>query len=82
MAGLSIMAVEGAVNRGMGIRCRFINGWCRVDCYAAGKEGLLLEIERLGPDVILFDVELYARIDGIETARAIRSRFGVSVYYV
>ena len=82
MTELSIMAVEGAAGRAMGIRCRFINGWCRVDSHVAGKEGLLCEIGRNRPDIILLDMNLYAEIDGIETTEKIRTQFGVPVYYI
>ena len=82
MEELSIMAVDGVTDRKMWIRCRFINEWCRVDCYTAGKEGLFLEIEKRRPDVVLFDIDLYAEKDGIETARVIRSQFGVPIYYI
>jgi len=82
MAGLSIMAVEQAAGREMGVRCRFINGWCKIDSCVPDQEGLLCEIEKNRPDVVLIDLNLYAKMDGIETSRAIRSRFCVPVYYV
>ena len=66
----------------LGIRCRFISQWFKVDSYVSSKEGLLAEIERHMPDVVVLDLDLYARMDGIETSRKIRTRFAVPVVYV
>ena len=76
------MAVEGAAGQKIGIRCRFINGWCKIDSCVPDKEGLLCEIEKNRPDVVLLDLNLYAEIDGIETTQKIRTQFDVPVYYV
>ena len=48
----------------------------------SSKEKLLLEIEKVKPDVVLMDLGLYEKIDGIETSRVIRSQFDVPVMYV
>jgi chemotaxis response regulator CheB len=40
------------------------------------------EIEKTHPDVVVMDLDLYEKIDGIETSRRIRSQFGVPVMYV
>ena len=45
------------------------------------KERLLSEIKRNKPDVVLIDMNLYAKIDGIETTQKIRSRFNIPVLY-
>ena len=82
MEGLSIMAVEQAAGREMGVSCRFINGGCKIDFCVPDKEGLLCEIGRNRPDGVLFDIDLYAKINGIEASREIRSRFGVPIYYI
>jgi DNA-binding response OmpR family regulator len=75
----SVMMLDGESDR---IRCRFICNWFRRDSYVSNKEGLLSEIERNMPDVVVIDLDLYGRIDGIETSRQIRTRFGVPVIYV
>ena len=36
----------------------------------------------MNPDVVVMDLGLYEKIDGIETSRVIRSRFDVPVMYV
>ena len=64
------------------IRCRAINGWFKMDSYVSSTQKLLLEIEKVKPDVVVMDLGLYEKIDGIETSRMIRSRFGVPVMYV
>jgi CheY-like chemotaxis protein len=33
-------------------------------------------------DVVVMDLDLYEKMDGIETSRKIRSQFGVPVMYV
>jgi CheY-like chemotaxis protein len=48
----------------------------------SSKEKLLLEIGKVKPDVVLMDLNLYEKIDGIEISRRIRSRFDVPVMYV
>jgi CheY-like chemotaxis protein len=52
-------------------------------CYAAvpDKERLLSEIKKNEPDVVLIDMNLYAKIDGIETTQKIRSQFDIPVLY-
>ena len=74
----SIMMLDGGSDR---IRCRFICNWLRVESYVSSKEGMLSKIERLNPDVVVMDLDLYERIDGIETSRQIRNRFDVPVMY-
>jgi len=41
-----------------------------------------IEIKKNNPDVVLMDLNLYAKIDGIEISRKIRSKFDVQVMYV
>lgn len=53
-----------------------------MESYVSSSEILFLEIEKVKPDVVMMDLDLYGRIDGIETSRQIRSRFGVPIIYV
>jgi len=39
-------------------------------------------IKKNNPDVVVMDLDLYAKMDGIETSRRIRSQFDVPVIYV
>jgi chemotaxis response regulator CheB len=43
---------------------------------------LFSKIEKTHPDVVVMDLDLYAKIDGIETSRMIRSQFDIPVMYV
>jgi hypothetical protein len=80
MSGLTMILFEkGPENN---IRCLVINGWFKMESFIYTKEKLLSEIERNRPDVVVLNLDLYAKIDGIETSRMIRLRFYVSVMYV
>ena len=80
MSEFNLMMFDEGFDRG--IICRFISEWFRVDSYVSSKEELLAEIEKIRPDVIMMDLDLYGRIDGIETSWQIRSRCGVPIIYV
>ena len=80
MAELTMMVCgKGPENN---IWCRAINGWFKMDSYVSSRGKLLLEIERVKPDVVVLDLGLYEKINGIETSRRIRSQLGVPVVYV
>jgi len=76
----SIMMLDEGVNRS--IRCRFICNWFSVESYVYSNARLFAEIEKTHPDVVVMDLDLYAKIDGIETSRMIRSQFDVPVIYL
>ena len=80
MPGLKAMFLdEGPNNK---IRCRFICDWCKVESNVYSNARLFLEIKKTNPDVVVMDLDLYAKINGIETSRKIRSQFDVPVMYV
>jgi len=64
------------------IRCRTINGWFKMDSYVSSKGKLFLEIERVEPNVVMLDLDLYEKFDGIKISREVRSRFDIPVMYV
>jgi len=76
----SVMKLEMGTDQT--IRCRFVNEWFKIDSYVYTKEGMFSEIEKNKPDVVLMDLDLYEKMDGIETSRIIRNRFDVPVMYV
>jgi CheY-like chemotaxis protein len=80
MPGLKAMFLDEGYNGY--VRCRFICDWCKVESNVYSNARLFLEIEKTHPDVVVMDIGLYAKIDGIETSRIIRSRFDVPVMYV
>ncbi len=79
MPGLKLMVLDKGADQK--IRCRFISECFKIVSYVSGKEGLLSEIEKNNPDVVIMDLDLYAKIDGIETSQIIRTRFDVPVWY-
>ena len=79
MEGLKVMSFEAGHE--LGIKCRFISQWFKVDSYVPDKKWLLYEILRNKPDVVLINPDLYAEIDGIKTTRTIRYRFNIPVMY-
>ena len=80
MPGLKAMFLDEGHNRN--IRCRFICDWCKVESNVYSNAKLFSEIEKTHPDVVVMNLDLYAKIDGIETSKMIRSKFNVPVIYV
>ena len=80
MSVTSIMVFEEGFNQG--IRCRYISEWFKMDFYVFSKEELLSKIGINNPDVVVMDLDVYAKIDGIEISKKIRNQFGVPVVYV
>jgi len=80
MAVQSLMMLDMALDQA--IRCRHISEWFKMDSYVFTKEGMLSEIDKNKPDVVVMDLDLYERMDGIETSRRIRNSFDVPVIYV
>ena len=72
MPGLRAMFLDMGPN-GI-IRCRFICDCCKVESYVYSNARLFSEIEKTHPDVVVMDLDLYARIDGIETSKKIRTQ--------
>ncbi len=79
MSELKVMLFEDGFDQG--IKCRFISERFKIDSYVPTKEKLLSEIEKNNPDVVFLDLDLYAKIDGIEISRKIRNQFDVPVMY-
>ena len=80
MPGLKAMFIDEGTNGN--IRCRFICDWCKVESNVHSNARLFSEIENTAPDVVVMDLDLYAKIDGIETSRKIRCQFDIPVWYV
>lgn len=77
--GLKLMMVDEGSDHN--IRSRFISNWFKIDSYVPNKEMLISEIEKIDPDVVVIDLDLYDRIDGIEMIEMIRDQFDVNVWY-
>jgi len=67
--------------RNHNIRCRYIDEHFKMESYIQTIQGMMSEIEKTNPDVVVINLELYAKIDGIKISRKIRSQFGVPVLY-
>ncbi len=80
MSGLKAIFFDEGYNQN--IRCRYIDDHVEVESYIQTIQGMISEIEKTNPDVVVVDLNLYAKIDGIETSRRIRSQFAVPVLYV
>ena len=80
MPGLKVMFLDEGSNKN--IRCRFICYWCKVESNVNSNARLFSEIEKTHPDIVVMDLDLYAKIDGIETSKKIRCQFDVPVWYV
>ena len=76
------MLFEEGTDQQMGIRCRLIGEWYKIDYYITNKIGLLLEIKKHNPVIVFLDSNLYAKIDGIETAQTIRYKYGIPIIYI
>jgi len=80
MPELKAMFLDKGDNKN--IRCRFICDCCKIESHVHSVARLLSEIEKTLSDVVVMDMDLHAKIDGIETSRKIRSQFDVPVMYV
>jgi len=80
MPGLRAMFLDEGPNKN--IRCRFIDDYSKIESYVYSNARLFSEIEKTHPDVVVMDLDLYAKIEGIETSRKIRFQLGVPVMYV
>ena len=80
MDAQSVMWLEMATDKR--VRCRMVKEGFMIYSYTDSIEGLMSEIEKNKPDVVVMDLDLYERMDGIETSRKIRNRFDVPVVYV
>jgi DNA-binding response OmpR family regulator len=80
MSGQNLLVLDEGPNEN--IRCRFICDWCKVESNVYSNSRLFSEIEKTHPDIVVMDLDLYAKIDGIETSRKVRSQFDVPVMYV
>jgi len=79
MPGLKLTMIDNGTDQV--IRCRLISEWYKVGTFVSDREGLLSEIKKNKPDVVLMGMNLYAEIDGIETTQKIRLEFDIPVLY-
>jgi two-component system, response regulator PdtaR len=58
------------------------SGYAVPRMFASGEDLLDYLEQSVQPDLILMDVGLYGKIDGIETARRVRERYSVPVIFI
>ncbi|MBW2493034.1 MAG: hypothetical protein JRE65_18030 [Deltaproteobacteria bacterium] len=80
MPELKAMLLDEGTNGN--IRCRYISDCYRIESCVYSIARLFLEIEKTLPDVVVMDLDLYAKIDGIETSKRKRRQFDVPVIYM
>jgi len=71
MPGLKAMFLDKGSNGN--VRCRFICDYCKIESHAHSVARLFSEIEKTHPDVVVMALDLYAKINEIETPRVVRS---------
>lgn len=77
--GLKLMMIDEGSDHIF--RSRFISNWYKIVSYVSNKEMLISEIEKIDPDVVVIDLDLYDQIDGIEIMDTIWDLFDVDVWY-
>ena len=76
MRKAKVMIVEDEIITGAALRKDLQNLGYEVCSLASSGEKAIQIAENERPDVVLMDVRIQGEIDGIETAKDIRSRFG------
>jgi chemotaxis response regulator CheB len=56
--------------------------WLKLESCLSTREELFRKIKKINPDVVVIDLDLYDRIDGIETSWMIRLQLDITVMYV
>ena len=82
MAAKRILIVEDEPDICQLIRQYLEKSGYEVAATAASGEEALMQAERLQPDLALMDISLGGKLDGVETADRVFSRFGIPVVFV
>jgi len=78
---LSIVIVEDECIAAEDIRRRLVSWGYRVPAVVATGEEAITLAEQVRPDLVLMDIHLKGRMDGVEAAECIRARLNVPVIY-
>lgn len=81
MSGLCVLVVEDERIISLALTSMLRSMGHRVSACVASGEEALASIERLMPDLVLLDIHLEGRLDGIATAQVIRERKGPPVAF-
>ena len=82
MRTLKILVVEDETIVAKDLQKRLTRiGYIVPDTACSGEEALS-KARDISPDLVLMDIKLKGKIDGIETAKQLRSRFNIPVIYL
>ncbi|MBU0675849.1 MAG: response regulator [Proteobacteria bacterium] len=82
MGKVKIMVVEDEWIIANDIKNSLVDQGFMVTSIAASGEDAILRAEEDLPDLVLMDIMLQGEMNGIETAREIRGRFGIPIIYL
>ena len=82
MTQARILVVEDESIVALDIQCRLESLGYEVPATVASGEQAVEQADALRPDLVLMDIQLQGRMDGVEAADQIRQRFGILVIYL
>ncbi|PYT09791.1 MAG: two-component system response regulator [Acidobacteria bacterium] len=82
MTQARILVVEDESIVALDIQCRLESLGYEVPATVASGEQAVEQAGALRPDLVLMDIQLQGRMDGVEAADQIRQRFGIPVIYL
>src|SRR5688500_8622672 len=82
MTQTRILVVEDESIVALDIQCRLESMGYEVPATVASGEKAVEQAGDLRPDLVLMDIHLQGKMDGIEAADQIRRRFGIPVIYL
>ena len=77
-----VLIVEDEIITAMYLRNVLKGMGYKICSFAVSGEKAIKIVENEHPDVVLMDVKLRGKMDGIEAAREIRSRFDIPIIYI
>lgn len=82
MAKEKILVVEDELIIAWDVKNRLNNLGYRVPSVIASGEEAIKKSEEIHPDLVLMDIRVKGKIDGIEAAKQISDRFNIPVVYI
>ena len=77
-----VLIVEDEPLVGGELKAAFLDIGCRVSAVVPSGEEALARLGQQRTDLVLMDIVLRGKLDGIETAKEIRRRWGIPVAYL
>lgn len=82
MDGAKVLVVEDESVVAMDLKDRLVDLGYSVPAFASSGEEAIRRVAKEQPDLVLMDVRLKGKMDGIEAAEVIRARFNIPVVYL